>query len=95
LKSGRDFLLAFSPEREDPHNPDFSTSSIPKVVGGDGPDALAAACALYGAFVEHVIPVSSTETAEAVKIMDGDGRGNRLHKKADTPPHDFACSHGK
>jgi UDP-glucose/GDP-mannose dehydrogenase family, central domain len=58
------------PEREDPGNPDFSTSSIPKVVGGDGPDALAAACALYGAVVEHVIPVSSTETAEAVKITE-------------------------
>jgi UDP-N-acetyl-D-glucosamine dehydrogenase len=70
LKSGRDFLLAFSPEREDPGNPNFSTSSIPKVVGGDGPDALAAACALYGAFVERIIPVSSTETAEAVKITE-------------------------
>ena len=70
MKSGREFLLAFSPEREDPGNPDFSTSSIPKVVGGDGPDALAAACALYGAFVERIIPVSSTEIAEAVKITE-------------------------
>jgi UDP-N-acetyl-D-glucosamine dehydrogenase len=70
MKSGRDFYLAFSPEREDPGNPDFTTSSIPKVVGGDGPDALAAACSLYGAFIEHIVPVSSTEIAEAVKITE-------------------------
>jgi len=70
MKSGSDFLLAFSPEREDPGNPDFSTSSIPKIVGGDGPDALAVACALYGAFVARIIPVSSTEIAEAVKITE-------------------------
>ncbi|HXW72835.1 MAG TPA: nucleotide sugar dehydrogenase [Methylocella sp.] len=70
LKSGRDFYLAFSPEREDPGNPDFSTKSIPKVVGGDGGDAQAAACALYRAFVDHVVPVSSNEIAEAVKITE-------------------------
>lgn len=70
LSSGRDFFLAFSPEREDPGNPDFSTSSIPKVVGGDGPDALAVAIALYGSIVKTVVPVSSTETAEAVKITE-------------------------
>ena len=70
MKSGRDFYLAFSPEREDPGNPDFTTSSIPKVVGADGPDALAGACALYGAFIERIVPVSSTEIAEAVKITE-------------------------
>lgn len=70
MKSGRDFYLAFSPEREDPGNPNFTTSGIPKVVGGDGPDALAAACSLYGAFIEHIVPVSSTEIAEAVKITE-------------------------
>ena len=70
IKSGRDFYLAFSPEREDPGNPDFTTGSISKVVGGDGPDALAAACSLYGAFIEHIVPVSSTEIAEAVKITE-------------------------
>ncbi len=70
LKSGRDFLLAFSPEREDPGNPEFSTSSIPKVVGGDSPAALAAACALYSAFIARIVPVSSTEVAEAVKITE-------------------------
>jgi len=70
LVSGRDFLLAFSPEREDPGNISFSTTTIPKVVGGDGTDALAAGTAFYSAFVDKVVPVSSTDTAEAVKIME-------------------------
>src|SRR5919112_1313505 len=60
LKSGEDFFLAFSPEREDPGNPDFGTSTIPKVVGGDGADALALAEALYGQLVVRTVPVSST-----------------------------------
>lgn len=70
LKSGEDFFLAFSPEREDPGNPDFGTSSIPKVVGGDGTDAQAMAMALYGALVVKTVPVSSTATAEAVKLTE-------------------------
>ncbi|MBM6594307.1 nucleotide sugar dehydrogenase [Microvirga pudoricolor] len=70
LKSGRDFFLAFSPEREDPGNPDFGTSTIPKVVGGDGPDALALADALYAGLVVKTVPVSSTATAEAVKLTE-------------------------
>jgi UDP-N-acetyl-D-glucosamine dehydrogenase len=70
LKSGRDFYLAFSAEREDPGNREFSTRSIPKVVGGDGPQALELALALYGAFVERVVSVSSLATAEAVKITE-------------------------
>lgn len=70
LKSGRDFYLAFSPEREDPGNPRYSARSIPKVVGGDGPVALKLAAALYGAIVPEVIPVSSTQTAEAVKLTE-------------------------
>jgi UDP-N-acetyl-D-glucosamine dehydrogenase len=70
LKSGRDFFLAYSPEREDPGNADYSTSGIPKVVGGDGPAALRVATALYGAFVARVVPVASCETAEAVKITE-------------------------
>jgi UDP-N-acetyl-D-glucosamine dehydrogenase len=70
LRSGRDFLLAFSPEREDPGNPDFSTHSIPKVVGGDGAAALAAAQALYDQLVVRTVPVSSPDTAEAVKLME-------------------------
>src|SRR6185295_14317665 len=70
LKSGKDFYLAFSPEREDPGNPTHSARSIPKVVGGDDPTALRLASALYGAVVPKVIPVSSTQTAEAVKLTE-------------------------
>jgi UDP-N-acetyl-D-glucosamine dehydrogenase len=70
LRSGRDFLLAFSPEREDPGNPQFGTATIPKVVGGDGPDALAAADALYAQLVVRTVPVSSPDTAEAVKLTE-------------------------
>ncbi len=70
LKSAEEFFLAFSPEREDPGNPDFGTSTIPKVVGGDGADALAMSLALYGALVVKAVPVSSTATAEAVKLTE-------------------------
>jgi len=70
LKSGEDFFLAFSPEREDPGNPHFGTSTIPKVVGGDGPDALALAQALYDQLVVKTVPVSSSATAEAVKLTE-------------------------
>jgi UDP-N-acetyl-D-glucosamine dehydrogenase len=70
LRSGKDFYLAFSPEREDPGNPDFSTKAIPKVVGGDDPVAQKLAAALYGAIVSRVIPVSSTKVAEAVKLTE-------------------------
>jgi UDP-N-acetyl-D-glucosamine dehydrogenase len=70
LKSGSDFFLAFSPEREDPGNPDFGTSTIPKVVGGDGADAMAMADALYRNLVIRTVPVSSTATAEAVKLTE-------------------------
>ncbi len=70
LKSGKDFFLAFSPEREDPGNPDFGTSTIPKVVGGDGPEALALADTLYSQLVVKTVPVSSAATAEAVKLTE-------------------------
>lgn len=70
LKSGVDFFLAFSPEREDPGNPDFGTSTIPKVVGGDGQAALALAEALYSQLVVRTVPVSSAATAEAVKLTE-------------------------
>jgi UDP-N-acetyl-D-glucosamine dehydrogenase len=70
LKSGRDFFLAFSPEREDPGNMEFGTARIPKVVGGDGPEALRLADALYGTFVVRTVPVSSMATAEAVKLTE-------------------------
>ena len=70
LESGKDFFIAYSPEREDPGNIEFSTSEIPKVVGGDGGDALKLADALYSSFVRRTVPVSSLETAEAVKITE-------------------------
>jgi UDP-N-acetyl-D-glucosamine dehydrogenase len=70
LKSGTDFFLAFSPEREDPGNLDFATARIPKVVGGDGEDALRLAEALYGSLVVRTVPVSSMATAEAVKLTE-------------------------
>jgi UDP-N-acetyl-D-glucosamine dehydrogenase len=70
LKSGRDFFLAFSPEREDPGNVKFSTRVIPKVIGGDGQDAAAIADALYSTFVPKTVPVSNPETAEAVKLTE-------------------------
>jgi len=70
LVSGRDFHLAFSPEREDPGNDTYGTATIPKVVGGEGSAALELANALYGALVVRTVPVSSTATAEAVKLTE-------------------------
>jgi len=70
LKSGRDFFLAYSPEREDPGNPNFATPDIPKVVGGQGEDALRVATALYNMVVRKTVTVSSLETAEAVKLTE-------------------------
>lgn len=70
LKVGKDFLLAYSPEREDPGRTDFDTVSIPKVVGGyDGP-SLRVASALYAWAVKTVVPVESCEIAEASKILE-------------------------
>ncbi len=70
LKPGVDFFLAFSPEREDPGNPQFSAPTIPKVVGGLEPASLELAVALYGKVVVRVVPVSSPEVAEACKILE-------------------------
>ncbi|MCG6534743.1 MAG: nucleotide sugar dehydrogenase [Syntrophales bacterium LBB04] len=69
LKAGKDFYLAFSPEREDPNNKDFSTSTIPKIVGGYTPACLEAAKSLYDCIVKTV-PVSSTKVAEAAKLLE-------------------------
>ena len=70
LKSGSDFYLAYSPEREDPGNETHSTSGIPKVVGGDGEGALSLACLLYDQIVVSTVPVTSLDTAEAVKLTE-------------------------
>jgi UDP-N-acetyl-D-glucosamine dehydrogenase len=70
LKAGRDFFLAFSPEREDPGNPNFSAPTIPKVVGGLEPRSLEIAAMLYSQVVVRVEQVSSPEVAEACKILE-------------------------
>lgn len=70
LRSGTDFLLAYSPEREDPGNPIHATAAIPKIVAGDGPEAQRVALSLYGAVVTRVVPVSSPAAAEAVKLTE-------------------------
>ncbi len=70
LKAGRDFFLAYSPEREDPGNKDYSTRNIPKVIGGLNDTCLKLAVALYEPIVDGVVPVSSTRVAEACKILE-------------------------
>jgi UDP-N-acetyl-D-glucosamine dehydrogenase len=69
LRAGRDFALAYSPEREDPGNHDFSTASTPKIVGADSDAERRVACALYDA-ITATVPVSDTRTAEAVKLTE-------------------------
>lgn len=70
LVAGEDFFLAYSPEREDPGNPDFATRNIPKVIGGVNAASRELAVALYEPVVEGVVPVSSTQVAEACKILE-------------------------
>jgi UDP-N-acetyl-D-glucosamine dehydrogenase len=70
LRAGRDFFLAFSPEREDPGNPNFSTRTIPKVVGGLDAVSGRLAVALYEPVVRSVVPVSGARVAEACKILE-------------------------
>jgi UDP-N-acetyl-D-glucosamine dehydrogenase len=70
LKVGEDVFLVFSPEREDPGNPDFTTRSIPKVVGGSTKACLEAGVALYRQVIDKVVPVSSTQAAELTKLLE-------------------------
>lgn len=70
LTVGRDFFLAYSPEREDPGNARFHTRSIPKVIGGHTPACLEVAQRLYSRFIDTIVPVSSTEAAEMVKLLE-------------------------
>jgi UDP-N-acetyl-D-glucosamine dehydrogenase len=70
LKVGQDFFLAYSPERVDPANPTYTTRNIPKVVGGITPQCTEIASLLYDQFVENVVPVSSTDCAEMVKLLE-------------------------
>jgi len=70
LRVGEDFFLAYSPEREDPGNAQFSAQKIPKVVGGQGQASQQAALELYKRVIQEVVPVSSCEVAEACKILE-------------------------
>ena len=67
---GQDFFLVYSPEREDPGNPNFNTASIPKVCGGDTQACSKAGRALYSAVIHKVVPVSSTKVAEMTKLLE-------------------------
>ncbi len=68
--AGQDFFLAFSPERIDPGRLDYMVENTPKVVGGTTPACLEVAAALYGAAIQRIVPVSSTQTAEMVKLLE-------------------------
>lgn len=70
LKVGRDIFLVFSPEREDPGNPNFTTRTIPKVCGGHTTDCLDVGLSLYGQVIDKVVPVSSTRAAELTKLLE-------------------------
>jgi len=70
LKAGKDFYLAFSPEREDPNNKEFNLKTTPKVVGGHTPECLRVAKALYDTVVDMTVPVSSAKAAEATKLIE-------------------------
>src|SRR5206468_2886902 len=70
LKVGKDFYLAFSPERIDPANPNFRVTNTPKVVGGLTPLCGDLAALLYGQVIDRVVPVTSADAAEMVKILE-------------------------
>ena len=75
LKAGRDFHLAFSPEREDPANPASRVADIPKVIGGYTPACLAAAKKVYARAIRTLVPVANCRTAEAAKLLENVFRG--------------------
>jgi len=70
LKAGEDYFLAFSPEREDPNNPHFTTKTIPKIVGGYTQNCLNVTKALYDKIIVQTVPVSSTKVAESAKLLE-------------------------
>jgi UDP-N-acetyl-D-glucosamine dehydrogenase len=70
LKADHDFHIAYSPEREDPNNKDFTTATIPKVIGADTSESLEITDALYSSIIQKTVPVSSTKVAEATKLME-------------------------
>ncbi len=70
LKVGEDIFLVYSPEREDPGNPNFETRTIPKVIGGHTVNCLEVGIALYEQAIDQVVPVSSTKAAEMTKLLE-------------------------
>ncbi len=70
LTAGQDFYVAYSPEREDPANKNFSAKNIPRVVGADDEIARHIACTLYGTVIDQTVPVADSATAEATKLME-------------------------
>ena len=70
MKAGKDFHLAYSPEREDPGNPDSKVAIIPKVIGGLTPACLEKAQEIYGTAIKTLVPVSSCRAAEATKLLE-------------------------
>jgi UDP-N-acetyl-D-glucosamine dehydrogenase len=70
LQAGQDFFVAYSPEREDPGNPDFTAAGIPKVVGAINDESLRCAGELYRSAVAGIVPVSNCEVAEAAKVLE-------------------------
>ncbi len=70
LTAGEDVFLVYSPEREDPGNPDFETATIPKLIGGHTPVCLEVGMALYGQVVDRLVPMSSTRAAEMTKLLE-------------------------
>jgi len=70
LRPDHDFFLAFSPERVDPGNPAFGIANTPKVLGAISQQSLDVARALYGAFIQHLVPVTSTDAAEMAKLLE-------------------------
>ncbi|MFQ5509833.1 MAG: nucleotide sugar dehydrogenase, partial [Leptospirillia bacterium] len=89
LTIGTEVFLVYSPEREDPANPEFTTDTIPKVVGGHTPECLEVGLALYGHVIDQLVPVSSSEAAEMTKILENTYRAvnialvNELKQVAD------------
>src|SRR3989441_12644164 len=81
LKGGEDFFLAFSPGRVDPGNERFNTRNTPKVVGGITPACLKVAMALYQPAIDTLVPVSSPEAAELVKILENTFRSVRSEER--------------
>ena len=95
LRVGRDFFLCFSPERVDPGNPNYQTANIPKVVGGVTPACTRMGALFYPQALERVVPVSSTQVAEMVKLLENTFRminiGLVNEMAHDVRPHGHQC----